>query len=148
MPAIYLGITLLLEFVNTFPSVATIFEWRPWGRDSTIASKAVTFGDEERGAVGSEEDVDVLAEAERVKSGASREQHDVVRLDELRKVYPVGNGAQPKVAVRGLSFGIARGECFGFLGINGVLIAEIANLLALKFFPGKRLAERPLLVLF
>ena len=38
-------------------------------------------------------------------------------VNELRKVYPSPIG--PKVAVQSLSFGIPRGECFGFLGING-----------------------------
>jgi ABC-type lipopolysaccharide export system ATPase subunit len=50
----------------------------------------------------------------------------VIQLRGLRKVYPAGAGggrtaagAKPKVAVRGLSFGVPVGEVFGFLGING-----------------------------
>ena len=43
---------------------------------------------------------------------------DVVRLRELRKVYQASSTV--KVAVRSLSFGLPKGECFGFLGINGV----------------------------
>ena len=35
-------------------------------------------------------------------------------LQELRQVYKGG-----KVAVKGLSFGVPIGQCFGFLGING-----------------------------
>ncbi|KAF1325903.1 Abc transporter a family member 1, partial [Globisporangium splendens] len=58
-------------------------------------------------------DQDVAAEVERVASGAA--DGDVVRLKNLRKVYPKG----PKVAVADLSFGLKKGECFGFLGING-----------------------------
>lgn len=38
----------------------------------------------------------------------------MIVLRNLRKVYPGG-----KVAVRDATFGIPRGECFGFLGING-----------------------------
>ncbi|KAG7398223.1 ATP-binding cassette sub- A member 12 [Phytophthora boehmeriae] len=57
-------------------------------------------------------DVDVVKEAQRVANGGA--DSDVVKLMGLRKVY---NGG--KVAVRDLSFGLKRGECFGFLGING-----------------------------
>jgi len=59
-----------------------------------------------------DEDDDVIAEAERVKSGGAA--NDLITLDGLRKVYPGG-----KVAVHELSYGIPAGECFGFLGING-----------------------------
>ncbi|RLN38339.1 hypothetical protein BBO99_00008317 [Phytophthora kernoviae] len=57
-------------------------------------------------------DVDVAKESQRVSSGGA--DGDVVKLMGLRKVYSGG-----KVAVRDLSFGLKRGECFGFLGING-----------------------------
>ncbi|EEY56081.1 ATP-binding Cassette (ABC) Superfamily [Phytophthora infestans T30-4] len=40
--------------------------------------------------------------------------NEAVKVSGLRKVYKGG-----KVAVRDLSFGLKRGECFGFLGING-----------------------------
>ncbi|TMW64055.1 hypothetical protein Poli38472_014172 [Pythium oligandrum] len=58
-----------------------------------------------------EEDEDVIKEAHRVQSGPV---DDVVVLKNLRKVYKGG-----KVAVRNLTFGLKKGECFGFLGING-----------------------------
>uniref|UniRef100_H3GYZ5 ABC transporter domain-containing protein n=1 Tax=Phytophthora ramorum TaxID=164328 RepID=H3GYZ5_PHYRM len=57
-------------------------------------------------------DEDVAKEAQRVARGEA--DGDAVKLAGLRKVYPGG-----KVAVRDLSFGLKRGECFGFLGING-----------------------------
>ncbi|KAF1782645.1 P-loop containing nucleoside triphosphate hydrolase [Phytophthora cactorum] len=56
-------------------------------------------------------DEDVKKEADRVASGGA--DGDAVKLAGLRKVYPGG-----KVAVRDLSFGLKRGECFGFLGIK------------------------------
>ncbi|RYH30057.1 ATP-binding cassette domain-containing protein [archaeon] len=108
------------------------------------------------------EDIDVHAERERVLHDGARD--DIIRLEQLRKVYPTSTnffgllynvsvnvcklvyrrccGSQPfeavntntsrvnstqgnntqtsvKVAVQCLSFGIPKGECFGFLGING-----------------------------
>lgn len=73
--------------------------------------------DDDGGEGGAAEDADVRAEAARVRDGGSKRSGDVVRLEALRKVYQTPRG--PKVAVRGLSFGIPRGECFGFLGVNG-----------------------------
>ncbi|ETO60198.1 hypothetical protein F444_21574 [Phytophthora nicotianae P1976] len=57
-------------------------------------------------------DVDVANEAQRVASGGA--DTEAVKVSGLCKVYKGG-----KVAVRDLSFGLKRGECFGFLGING-----------------------------
>ncbi|KAJ6411613.1 hypothetical protein OIU84_008238 [Salix udensis] len=44
--------------------------------------------------------------------------HSIV-CDNLRKVYPGRDGNPEKMAVRGLSLALPRGECFGMLGPNG-----------------------------
>ena len=62
-----------------------------------------------------EDDDDVVAERERVLGGGA--EGDVIVMKALRKVY--GPKSYSKVAVKGVSLGIAKGECFGYLGING-----------------------------
>lgn len=75
-------------------------------------------------------DDDVLAEQARMRAvvpavhGDGARSHgrgagpaeDTIRIQDLWKAYP---GAPPKIAVKGLSVGVHRGEIFGFLGING-----------------------------
>lgn len=57
-------------------------------------------------------DDDVVAEQELVLSGDVS--NDLILIKKLTKVYDNG-----KVAVNNLSLGVAPGECFGLLGING-----------------------------
>jgi len=61
------------------------------------------------------EDDDVAIERQEIESG-QRDATDVVVVKHLRKVY---HGSSTLVAVKNLSFGIHRGEVFGFLGTNG-----------------------------
>eukprot|EP00644_Phytophthora_capsici_P017577 jgi/Phyca11/571405/estExt2_Genewise1.C_PHYCAscaffold_420119 len=89
---VYMALAVYLDYRKTFPKVT---------------KEAESAGDNEL-----EIDEDVKKEADRVASGGADE--EAVKLVGLRKVYPGG-----KVAVRNLSFGLKRGECFGFLGING-----------------------------
>ena len=59
-----------------------------------------------------DEDSDVVAEA-------TPNPDDAVRLTNIRKVYGSHNpctSTKPKVAVRSLSFGVRKGECFGTRG--------------------------------
>lgn len=58
------------------------------------------------------DDDDVLAEQQLVHSGKA--DADRIAIRNLSKVYDNG-----KVAVDNLSIGVAPGECFGLLGING-----------------------------
>ncbi|XP_048861944.1 glucosylceramide transporter ABCA12 isoform X2 [Brienomyrus brachyistius] len=61
------------------------------------------------------EDDDVVAESERVTSGAAS--NDLLQINHLSKVY---QHMRKKVhAVKRLSVGIPAGECFGLLGVNG-----------------------------
>ncbi|TTA11863.1 ATP-binding cassette sub-family A member 12 [Bagarius yarrelli] len=60
-------------------------------------------------------DEDVLAERQRVDSGAAGS--DLLQVSQLSKVY---RHLKRRVqAVKKLSFGIPAGECFGLLGVNG-----------------------------
>ncbi|CAK7322852.1 unnamed protein product [Dovyalis caffra] len=63
---------------------------------------------------------DVIQEREKVEQLLLEPttSHAIV-CDSLRKVYPGRDGNPEKVAVKGLSLGIPRGECFGMLGPNG-----------------------------
>ncbi|RLN14393.1 hypothetical protein BBJ28_00018173, partial [Nothophytophthora sp. Chile5] len=92
---IYMALAVHRDYAMTFAKV----------KDSSASDLASL-------SEGHEMDVDVEKEAQRVASGGA--DSDAVKLVGLRKVYPGG-----KVAVRDLSFGLNRGECFGFLGING-----------------------------
>lgn len=101
---------------------------------SPLAAASKRFDPHVDGAAGLEEDEDedVAAEAARVASGDA--DGDVIRLAGLRKVYRTPEGV-PKVAVRGLSFGLPRGECFGFLGINGAGKTSTLNMLTGAVLP-------------
>ena len=61
---------------------------------------------------GTPDDDDVVREQQLVRSGKAEADRIVIR--NLSKVYDDG-----KVAVDNISIGIAPGECFGLLGING-----------------------------
>jgi len=67
-----------------------------------------------------DEDVDVATERKHVvESHQSGSDSNALRIIGLRKIYPGSNRGKPKVAVRSLSLGVRKGECFGFLGTNG-----------------------------
>ncbi|KAJ0402315.1 hypothetical protein P43SY_008556 [Pythium insidiosum] len=86
-------------------------------------------------------DEDVKAERDRVlaqdaayQDGARKE--DIVRLLRLGKMYPNG-----KRALSQLTFGLQRGECFGFLGINGAGKTTTMKILTGDLFPTEGTAQ-------
>jgi ATP-binding cassette subfamily A (ABC1) protein 3 len=81
-------------------------------------------------------DEDVAAEIRRVESGAA--DNDVIVIKGVRKAYPPA--AAPKLAVKELSIGIPKGECFGFLGINGAGKSSTLKILSGDIIPTKGIA--------
>merc|ERR1711998_475692 len=60
----------------------------------------------------------------------SPESNPHVRVVSLHKVFPgKGKNVKDKVAVRSVSFGVKRGECFGLLGHNGAGKSTAINML-------------------
>eukprot|EP01006_Ploeotia_vitrea_P052557 TRINITY_DN67703_c4_g1_i7.p1 TRINITY_DN67703_c4_g1~~TRINITY_DN67703_c4_g1_i7.p1 ORF type:complete len:613 (-),score=314.03 TRINITY_DN67703_c4_g1_i7:62-1711(-) len=110
---IYFALVLLVEKILATP------EWYSVVR-RTLFPKTVEAEEKqtkEAEVAADKLDEDIAAEAERVRRGDA--DNDMIRLVDMKKVYEGRYGAPPKVAVRGLNFGIPEGECFGFLGING-----------------------------
>ncbi|GLD95409.1 hypothetical protein PINS_up004053 [Pythium insidiosum] len=94
--ALYLAIAIVADVVLSVPRLKALVV-----RDPVVVDPPIDV------------DEDVLREAQRIAAGSGNGS-DMVVLSELRKVY-----ASRKIAVRGVSLGLARGECFGYLGING-----------------------------
>lgn len=95
---VYLTLTIAIDTLKNYPEL-----YRRFIKDPVVEDKPF------------EEDSDVLAEKNRVMKGQA--DTDVIVMKNLRKVY--GPASYSKVAVKGVSLGIPRGECFGYLGING-----------------------------
>lgn len=64
-----------------------------------------------------DEDEDVAAERKRIMSGAGKD--DILRLENLTKVYRLFGKKGRNTAVDRLCVGVPKGQCFGLLGVNG-----------------------------
>lgn len=63
----------------------------------------------------------------------SNTSHAII-CDNLKKVYPGRDGNPEKLAVRGLSLALLRGECFGMLGPNGAGKTSFISMVSLNLF--------------
>jgi len=75
------------------------------------------------------QDEDVKLEQMRIDSDLLNQADDMLVLRHLRKVYG------SKVAVNDLTFGVAKGACFGFLGVNGAGKTSTIKILTGDFLP-------------
>lgn len=71
---------------------------------------------------------DVKAERDRVERLTDVSNTPIVIRD-IQKIYPGQDGGKPKMAVKSLTLGIERGECFGLLGPNGAGKSTAINVL-------------------
>lgn len=96
--------------------------WWPWGRREAASSveEAVTIPVEAE---------DVRAERLRVEAMPPGEAAAAIAIRDLQKTFPASGGSREKVAVRGLTLAIERGECFGLLGPNGAGKSTTLNIL-------------------
>ena len=85
----------------------------------------------------SSEDEDVKVERRRIAEtplGSLLAMNTVV-VSALRRTYGDGGNRGTIVAVDRLSFGVSRGECFGFLGVNGAGKTTTFQMLTGEIFP-------------
>lgn len=99
---LYLGLAILLDVLSSNPEAMLCLQHVLCTTKSSESSAVAAIPDDD----------DVLAEQQRILNGEAND--DVIVMSELTKIYPNG-----KIAVNKLSLGIAPGECFGLLGING-----------------------------
>lgn len=114
---VYILVTLGLErwFAGTRTILSVFSDWKLKRRLNKIPDKDAMY-DADFSSTGTTEDIDVIAERERVEGGGAKD--DVIQIHGLRKVYTT-SGKKLKVAVRNMWLGVPKGEVFGLLGING-----------------------------
>lgn len=119
---VFLPLAIQIDKWSTNPHVMSLwqnFSDLSWiWRSSKMQMKSIAVAEQERVLSGSatnelrNHDDDVVAEQELVLSGKAT--NNLICIKQLTKVYANG-----KVALNNLSLGVAPGECFGLLGING-----------------------------
>jgi ABC-type multidrug transport system ATPase subunit len=104
------------------------FEFEPDGsrRRGASARKANTYV--------FDEDEDVRAERRRLLRSVGE---DTLQIMGVRKVYAEVLTGKKFVAVRHLSLGVKRGECFGLLGTNGAGKTTLAKMVTRDVFPSE-----------
>ncbi|MES1908431.1 MAG: hypothetical protein MHM6MM_001373 [Cercozoa sp. M6MM] len=102
---VYFGLVLLVEYLRTRSDVLRRFH-----REPTVVEKPFRGDDNVSKEV---ERVDTILQGDKIPDD------DVIVVNHLRKAFHGRAGAPSKLAVRDLAFGVKRGECFGFLGVNG-----------------------------
>lgn len=98
----YLVVAIYIDIFSSNPEAMAFVQKTFCCRSSSANSAVAAIPDDD----------DVVTEQQRVLDGRANE--DAIVMSELTKIYPNG-----KIAVNQLSLGIAPGECFGLLGING-----------------------------
>eukprot|EP01043_Picozoa_sp_COSAG02_P063475 COSAG02_NODE_9012_length_2361_cov_1.480548_2_plen_372_part_00 len=119
--ALYLPLVMFVDYLHNFPWIQKLV---PFLRDPDIPEEVNYVTDQDVAA--EERRVLALPEPTGVLDDGSPNQ-DVIHIRNLRKVY--GSKSNPKVAVRALTLGLRKGECFGFLGINGAGKTSTLNIL-------------------
>jgi ATP-binding cassette subfamily A (ABC1) protein 3 len=116
---VYMMLVLAIEYVIASPSLFTFFT-------KQVNMPKRTFDDE---------DVDVIAERDRLKATSGPVAGENITIRGLRKVYAGRLGSGAKTAVHDLFLGIEDGECFGFLGINGAGKTTTMKMLTSDIYP-------------
>ena len=146
---LYGAVVLLVEVFEGRVSelTATLGAFDPLALVSRTAKEQTRRRREEEDARdAAAEDEDVAAERARVRAFAAggfdperrraemaRDTRDGVILDSMSKTF--GGGVKAKRAVRDLSVGMSRGQCFGLLGINGAGKTSTFRMITGEFAP-------------
>jgi hypothetical protein len=130
----YTVLVLSLEYIQARPAFFTFFSRR------VIAPVSDSL----------EEDADVKAERARLQAlmHSPNPVYPPIAALGLRKVYGGRGGVGTKVAVHDLWMSVERGECLGFLGINGAGKTSSLKMLTAELYPSTgdaRLAQMHLL---
>ena len=80
------------------------------------------------------EDEDVLNERKEIEGDDPSRESDVVKVKKIRKVFTLGSN-KFKTAVENISFGVKKGEVFGFLGTNGAGKTTTMSMLTTEIAP-------------